>query len=304
MALDNIPISKFGFIRITRDEVVFVSSQNLDENKDIILANCMPFGHPQKESFKFVEINRQLYLCFSKFDLKKDKGYGLIIQTDSNFYDKVKIHQIYPGLRSLINTEKEFEKNSKLKSLIIPKMELVTEKLDLIINNLDGILFSILARTPIILVGTHEEVLKYYGMFNSFLPKWITAGFTFVSQTGSLSENVDVVGISTKEEIIQGIQRIGSPKRTIIFIDQNRTFSPNTSSYCRKFAKTLNDNDFSRFYLKMDKLFHMVKQYDFETVLKASEKLKIGIDDAKLLHAIKHAQSGNPLKPDEIDNLG
>jgi len=303
MTLDHIPISKFGFIRITRDEVVFVSSQNLEDNKDIILANCMPFGHPQKESFKFVEINRQLYLCFSKFDLKKDKGYGLIIQTNSKFYGKVKIHQIYPGLRSLINTEKEFEKNSKLKSLIIPKMELVTEKLDLIINNLDGILFSLFTRTPIVLVGTHNEVLKYYGIFNTILPKWITVGFTFVSQTGSLNENVDVVGISPKDEIIKGLQRIGSPKKTIIFIDQNRTFSPNTSSYCRKLAKTLNDNDFSSFYLKMDKLFSMVKQYDYETIQQASDTLKIGIDDAKLLHAMKQAQSGNPLKPDEIDKL-
>jgi hypothetical protein len=303
MALDHIPISKFGFIRITRDDVDFVSCQNLEENKDIILANCMPFGHPQKESFKFVEINKQLYLCFLKFDLKKDKGYGLIIQTNSNFNDKVKIHQIYPGLRSLIATEKEYTKNSKLKNLIIPKKELITEKLDLKINNLDGILFSIFTRTPIVLVGNHEEVLKYYGMFNSFLPKWITAGFTFVSQTGSLSENVDVIGISPKEEIIKGLQRIGSPKRTIIFIEQNRTFSPNTSNYCRKLAKTLNDNDFSRFYLKMDELYSLVKQFKFETVLQASERLKFGLDDAKLFYAMKQVQLGNPLKPDEIDKL-
>ncbi|MHA1126720.1 MAG: hypothetical protein ACTSO7_06125 [Candidatus Heimdallarchaeota archaeon] len=303
MALQQIPISKFGFIRLTRDEVVFVSSQNLEENKDIILANCMPFGHPQKESVKFVEINRQLYLCFSKFNFKNDNGYGLIVQTDSNFYDKVKIHQIYPGLRSLISTEKEFEKNSKLQTLIIPRKELITEKLDLIINNLDGILFSIFARTPIVLVGTHEEVLKYYGMFNTLLPKWVVVGFTFVSQTGSLSENVSVIGISPKDEIIKGLQRIGSPKRTIIFIRQNKTFSPNTSNYCRKLAKTLNDNDFSRFYLKMDKLFSMVKQYDYESVQQASDTLKIGIDDAKLLYAMKQAQSGNPIKPDEIDNL-
>lgn len=303
MTLQQIPISKFGFIRITRDEVVFVSCQNLEENNDIILANCMPFGHPQKESVKFTDINNQLYLCFSKFDMKKDRGYGLIVQTDSNFYDKIKIHQIYPGLRSLIETEKEFEKNSKLTSLIVPKLELVTEKLDIKINNLDGILFSIFTRKPIVLVGTHEEILKYYSQFNTILPKWVTVGFTFVSQTGSLNENVRVIGISPKEEIIKGLQRIGSPNRTIIFIEQNKTFSSHTSNYCRKLAKALNDNDHQEFYLLMDELFKKVRQYNFNTIHQASESLKIGLDDTKLLFAMKEAISGNPVNPEEIDKL-
>ena len=303
MTLQQIPISKFGFIRITRDEVVFVSSHNLEENNDIILANCMPFGHPQKESVKFIDINQQYYLCFLKFDLKKDKGYGLIVQTDINFYDKIKIHQIYPGLRSLISSEKEFEKNSKLTSLIIPKQEIVVEKFEFKINNLDGILFSIFTRSPIVMVGTHEEILKYYSQFNSFLPKWVVTGFTFVSQTGSLNENVSVIGISPKEEVIKGLQRIGSPKRTIILIEQNKTFSSYTSNYCRKLAKALNNNDYPEFYLLMDDLFKKVKQYDFDTIQQASDSLKVGIDDAKLLYAMKQALSGNPINPEEIDNL-
>ena len=303
MTLQQIPISKFGFIKISRDEVVFVNCQNMEENPNIILANCLPFGDPQKEAVKFVEINGQHYLCFSKFNLKKDIGFGLIIQMDKKFYAKIKIHQLYPSLKSLIETEKKFEKNSKTTSLIIPKKELVVEKLDLKINNLDGVLFSIFARTPIVLVGTHMEVLKYYGLFNTILPKWVTTGFTFVSQTGSLSENVDVIGISPNEAIIKGLQRMGSPNKTIVFLKQNKSFSPNTSNICRKLAKTLNDNNLSDFYLQMDELLSIVKQFDYETVQQASDSLKIGIDDAKLFFAVKQAQMGNPIKPKEIDNL-
>ncbi|MFX0094707.1 MAG: hypothetical protein ACFFBD_23425 [Candidatus Hodarchaeota archaeon] len=294
---DTLTFDIFGHFIISRKTIEFINQQGFGDQADSILANVVPFGDPQPLSIKLSIFQNHYYICLTRFDRERDVGRGIIIDCTSISSDHTfQRERLFPELKNILSSDERFNDSSRKKSLTLTPAKLEKLPLNFDIPNLDGFLFAILTHMPIILVGTHQEILVLFQMFAEVLPPRAIQNLTYVTQSASLAENVKVVGLPPKNANLKVIQRKNNLTVTVVFISQKKVFAPFTSKLCQKLANALRQNKFNQASMLLIEFLELVEHHtEVNSEKDAMVMLNLNYSDAKLFLGIKNALAGNPM---------
>ncbi|MFX0065783.1 MAG: hypothetical protein ACFFC7_26720, partial [Candidatus Hermodarchaeota archaeon] len=297
----NFTYNKFGCFTIAREGVNFIHQKGFGEDADEVLANSTSFGDPQPESIKLFRVKGDFYLSMTLFDRELDKGRGLIVGLNSTKTKNIEILQLLTGLKDKVSSIETFNDFSKTDSLTVPYRDLEPVTVNTKIPKIDGILFAILTQMPLIILGSHNEVLSYLHYFVSFLPTWCLQNFSFVTQSSNLTEDVTLIGVPPTNDNLQTIERNQSEVQTIFDVAKMKVLAPFTSNFCRKLAKKVKYAKKEEILADLKHLYELIKTYEnISTIEEAVEKLNIHNDDAQFFLAVKSALKGKPIDPNSI----
>ena len=305
MTKNQLIITQFGLFTISRQKIDFIHKINLGEFDEHILANSLPFGEPPNKSFKFSTVNGEKYLCYSQFNPKSDEGRGILINISFKKDLLKQTMRILSSLEDIVLSNEIFNNlfQSKKISIIIKEFNFL--RMQPKNNHLDGILFALLAHTPLTIIGTHEQVIYFLNYFIEILPSWITDSYTFITQTNSLSENVKIVGLKPKTSILKNIENEKAFGRTIVCLDKEKVFAPFTSQFCRKSALLLKEDNFESFKNNLNEFHQLILQNSsIKNVDEAMKDLSLDFDNAQLFIALKAVMDGAPIDPKKFDQKG
>ncbi|MFX0094092.1 MAG: hypothetical protein ACFFBD_20305 [Candidatus Hodarchaeota archaeon] len=260
---------KWAFIDISRDSVNFSQVYGVEINSDS-LAKILPFSSSQNESLKYILIDDMVYFTYQRMNGQTGKGIVLVFEP-ANVPDN--LLGLVPEIAKRIDTPLSES------SLVLTAHDIRPEPIQL--KAFDIAIYSLLARVPTIIVGDQEEVLKIFNAIFISIPQEFKKGLSFVSQSTSLSENVNLIGMPFSDEVLREISASRGKYTTLVLGD--RVYGQYSSQFSKKLASLASMGQYNRIKNLLEEFWQIITESDnFPSTLDFATKNGLHLSDAQL----------------------
>ena len=108
------------------------------------------------------------------------------------------------------------------------------------IENFDSLIFSLLTRQKIIVVGVDKMSDKFYEFIHQITPEEVNNFLTYQSSAKSLNDNSIILGVEMDEDSMKLLDK-SQGKYTVVFLPNNEIYGQFTSPFCKKIASLLKE---------------------------------------------------------------
>lgn len=103
------------------------------------------------------------------------------------------------------------------------------------IENFDSLIFSLLTRQKIIIVGLGKIPDEFYKFIQQISPEELKNFLTYQPNATSLNGNNVILGVEMSEETMKLLDK-AQGKYTVVFLPNNEIYGQFTSPFCKKIA--------------------------------------------------------------------
>ncbi|MFX0091897.1 MAG: hypothetical protein ACFFBD_09060 [Candidatus Hodarchaeota archaeon] len=213
---------KWALFDVSRKSIHFTHTNGVQDNSNL-LTQILPFGSSPGEALKYVLIDDMAY--FSYLKMNGETGKGIVLAFEPNEIPD-NLLGLVPELTPILTTPP-----SEV-VLTLRSAEVQPEPIKL--RGFDTAIFSLLTHRPVVVIGTQVEILRLLTAISFSIPQDLKTGLSFVSQSTSLSENVNLIGMPLLKEVLEQIDATKGKYTIVLFGD--RVYGPYRSQITKKIA--------------------------------------------------------------------
>ncbi|MFX0093103.1 MAG: hypothetical protein ACFFBD_15200 [Candidatus Hodarchaeota archaeon] len=284
-------IGKWGLFEISRESVKFSHIYGIADDPEL-LTKVLPFGQPLGVSVKYVAVNEVIY--FSYLKMNEEEGRGIVFAFDQ----EEKIPDNYLGFLPKMMTF--LDSPPPKASLEIEPQEIQAEPIQ--IRDFEIAIFSILGGLRTIILGEEGDIMKIISAICLTTPYQMKTRLRFVSQSTSLSENVNIIGMPFSEEVLSELD--GSKGKYTILILGDRVYGQYSSKICKTTANLAKKGDFGSIKTLLEEFVQIaVESGDLPPALDFANQTGLHLSDAQLALIIRAGVFGKKV-PNGILDVG
>lgn len=277
----SLEIKNFACVEINREKGPSITQNyGLPESfeKDLLI-KALPYGKPLDQTLKVISLDEQVYLSYLRLSGKEDKGVALILHLSEELYK----YNPVGYLPSLDKVTAELLKNGSIdkKTLVLEYKE---PKIDFKeIEDLDTIVFSILTKQHVALVGSKDDALNFIASVWACSPNELKHHLSFTVQVNSLSENSVILSLPLIDENIRNLEA-NKDKFNFLVFEMNKAFGKYSAPSCVKIAQLYKKGKIEEIKAIITQLYNLCVLKDtLETPADFAETVGITLGDAMLV---------------------
>lgn len=237
-------IQEYGIVSVSREDAIhFTQKQgfdHLDESK--ILSYSFPLGYPSNEVYLLTKLEDKHFLSVL------NEKIGSIINVDSLDVNPITVLSYLKN--SPPNTSKQVTVNPTDKvNLDIIKFE-----------NLRTLLFSFFAQKRIVMIGTQDQVVTTLKVLYDLTPKSFYMKNTFCTQSTSLNEHVNILGIPRTSDVLKRLDTISHTVDCIVDIDSRSCSGVEECDLLRDLEEHIFNDNQTEFFDSVNKIFEFANK--------------------------------------------
>ena len=163
-------------------------------------------------------------------------------------------------------------------------------------------MFSFLTKKRVIIVGDEQVITKILSSLLAIVPLAFRNTLEFVTQSASLPENVNIIGMPNTDDILRELTH-AKGSYTIIF-PQDRTYGPFTSKACKKIAHMIENGDSENVKNELNTLIQLAQDTsDLPLALDFAKQHNLHLSDAQLVLLIRASYFGKAIPTDLLESV-
>ncbi|MFX0094812.1 MAG: hypothetical protein ACFFBD_23960 [Candidatus Hodarchaeota archaeon] len=262
-------IDKWALFDVSRKSVRFTLTNGVKGNSNL-LTQILPFGSSPGEALKYVLIDDVAYFSYLKMNGETGKGIVLV-------FDSMETPENLLGLVPELTS-----------TLITPPSETIltleggkVQPEPITLRGFDYAIFSLLTQSPIIAIGTQAEILRLLTAISFSTPQDLKTGLSFVSQSTSLSENVNLIGMPLSKEVLEQVDATKGKYTIVLFGD--RVYGRYSSQLTKKIGKLAKTGHYRQIKQLLADFWQIVIQTDeITSALDFAANNSLHLSDAQL----------------------
>lgn len=265
-------IETWGYFEVTRKKIHFLKQNGISDGSEL-LKHILPFGNPEGKSVKYIVYNNKIFFTLLLMNRSEGEGHGLTLMFEPDF--------IHFNPMSLIQGMEKILSQDELKEdkLDIEQKEYPTKKIS--IKNFDSAIFSLLARQTTVLLGTHDEIIEILNTICCSIPQSMFKRLKFVSQSKSLSENVNIIGMPLSEDVLSELE-VTKGEYTLVFIG-DQVYGQFSSKFTQKIEELIKAGKFDTVKIMLEDFYTIVRKEDsLPRAIDFVEETGLHLSDAQL----------------------
>ncbi|MFX0094358.1 MAG: hypothetical protein ACFFBD_21655 [Candidatus Hodarchaeota archaeon] len=264
-------IDKWSLFEISREKINFTRGYGLDHNFEL-LTQILPVGSAPGQSVKCAMVDNIVF--FSYLKMNGQKGVGITLG-----FGPEEIPNTYLGF--LPKMKSFLETNPPDSAPLDINPEKISLPPSIKIRDFDSAIFSLVTGFPTVILGNEAEILELMQVIDFSIPQELRARFRFVTQSTSLSENVNIIGMPFSEEVLSELN-VSKGKYTIVVLG-DRTYGQLSSKLCKKIANHLVKGEYNQISDLLLDFYQLATESDeLLPSLTFADKYRLHLSDAQL----------------------
>ncbi|MFX0095037.1 MAG: hypothetical protein ACFFBD_25095 [Candidatus Hodarchaeota archaeon] len=264
-------VIKWGLFEISRENIRFTRVYGLNQNSKL-LTEVLPFGSVPGQSIKCTIADDMI--CFSYLRMNGQKGIGITLAFDLEAIPD-NVLGFLPEMMSVLESSPP-----ELAPLDINPRK-IAPPASIQIKNFDSAIFSFITGFPTVILGNEDEILELIFAMSASLPKKMRARFWFVTQSTSLSENVNIIGMPFSTDILSELSEARG-KYTVVVLGDH-VYGQFSSQLCKKMAFHAEKGQYEQIKDLLTDFYELVRDSEeLPSALKFAHQHGLHLSDAQL----------------------
>ncbi len=265
-------IDKWGYFEVTRKKIHFLKQKGISDGSGL-LKHILPFGNPEGKSVKYIVYNSKIFFTLLLMDRAEGEGHGLTLAFEPDTIDFNPISLIQ-GMEDILS-----KGEPEQAELEIEQKEREPKKIA--IKNFDSAIFSLLARQRTVLLGDHDQIIEMLNAICCSIPQSMFKRLEFVSQSTSLSENVNIIGMPLSDTVLSELE-VTKGQYTLVFIG-DKVYGQFSSKFTQKIEHLIKEGKFETVRIMLKDFYTIVRDDDsLPSALEFVDKTGLHLSDAQL----------------------